>query len=113
MSALGLFSKGLRREELIMNKQLRSVCVGLSTLAIVHCTSFAQPAQKNSAADPTAISALKTKEQSSEKIADEWRANRKAMMKGDMTEESYVQQCSVNDDVPAIPEPKTNASAPK
>jgi hypothetical protein len=61
-----------------MNKQLRLVCVGLSTLAIVHCTSFAQPAQKNSAANPTAIS--------SEKIAkgceDEWRANQKVLMKG-------------------------------
>jgi hypothetical protein len=103
-----------------MKKQLCLVSVGLPALAIVHCTSFAEPAQQNSAAAPTAISALKTKEQSSEKIAkdceDEWRANREAMMKGGMTEDSYVQQCSVKDDVPAIPEPKTNttpSSAPK
>jgi hypothetical protein len=103
-----------------MKKPLCSVCLGLPALAIVHCTAFAEPAQQNSAAVPTGISALMTKEQSSEKIVkqckDEWRANREAMMKGGMTEDSYVQQCSVKDDVPAIPEPKKNtapSSAPK
>jgi hypothetical protein len=39
------------------------------------------------------------------------------MMKRDMTEDFYVEQCSVKDDVPAIPsKPKTNAApsaAPK
>jgi len=39
------------------------------------------------------------------------------MMKRGMTEESYVEQCSIEDDVPAIPsETKTNAApsaAPK
>jgi hypothetical protein len=71
---------------------------------------------------PAAISApLKTNEQSSKKTAkdcdDEWRADQEAMMKRGMTEESYVEQCSVEDDVPAIPtETKTNAApsaAPK
>jgi len=85
--------------------------IGLPALAIVHCTSFAEPAQQqSSAAAPTGISALKKKEQSWEKIVkdckDEWRANREAIMTGGMTEDSYVQQCSVKDDVPAIPQPK-------
>jgi hypothetical protein len=48
---------------------------------------------------------------------DEWRADQEEMIKHDMTEESYVEQCSVADDVPAIaPETKTNAArsaAPK
>jgi hypothetical protein len=39
------------------------------------------------------------------------------MMKQGMTEDSYVEQCSVKDDVPAVPpETKTNAApsaAPK
>jgi hypothetical protein len=103
-----------------MKKPPSFVCLALPALAIVHCTAFAEPAQQNSAAAPTGISALKTNEKSSEKIVkdceDEWRANREAMMKGGMTEDSYVQQCSVKDDVPAIPEPKKNAapsSAPK
>ena len=112
--------KGYANRSRKLKKQLCLVCVGLPALAIVHCTSFAETAQQSSAAAPTAISALKTNGQSSEKIAkdceEEWRANRDAMTKGGMTEESYVQQCSVKDDVPAIPEPKTNAapsSAPK
>jgi hypothetical protein len=98
-----------------MKKQL---CL-VSALGIVQCTSFAsfaEPAQQIAA--PTANSA--PNEQSSKKIEkdceDEWRANQEAMMKGDMTEDSYVQQCIVKDDVPAIPEPKTKAapsSAPK
>ena len=88
--------------------------IGLPALAIVHWTAFAEPAQQNSTTVPTGNSALKTNKQSSEKIAkdceDEWRANREAMMKGGMTEDSYVQQCSVKDDVPAIPEPQTKAA---
>jgi hypothetical protein len=36
---------------------------------------------------------------------DEWRADKEAMMKRDMTEDRYVEQCSVKDDVPAIPVP--------
>jgi hypothetical protein len=104
-----------------MKKPLSFVCLGLPALAIVHCASFAEPAQQNSAAAPTGISALKTKERSSEKIVRdceaEWRANRETMVKGGMTEDSYIQQCSVKDDVPAIPaKTKTNgapSSAPK
>jgi hypothetical protein len=95
-----------------MKKQLWFVCVGLPALAIVHCTSFAEPAQA-----PASTGNSTLNEQSSKKIEkdceDEWRANQEAMMKGDMTEESYVQQCIVKDDVPAIPEPKAVPSSPK
>jgi len=95
-----------------MKKQLWFACVGLPALAIVHCTSFAEPAQQNLAPAPAANSVLN--EQSAKKIVKdceaEWSANQEAMMKGGMTEDSYVQQCSVKDDVPAIPEPKTKAA---
>jgi len=105
--------KGYANRSGTMKKPLCFV-IGLPALAIVHWTAFAEPAQQNSAAASTGISALKTKEQSWEKIVkdckDEWRANREAIMKGGMTEDSYVQQCSVKDDVPAIPEPKKNAA---
>jgi hypothetical protein len=103
-----------------MKKPLCFICFGLPALAILHWTAFAEPAQQNSTIAPAGNSALKTKKQGSEKIVkdceDEWRANREAIMKSGMSEDSYVQQCSVKDDVPAIPEPKKNAapsSAPK
>ena len=105
-----------------MKKQLCLICVGLPALAIVHCTSFAETAQQNSAAAPASSAApLKTDGQGSKTVVencrDEWRVNQEAMMKRDMTEDSYVEQCSEKDDVSAIPsEPKTNAapsSAPK
>jgi len=99
------------------------VCGALAGITILHFGAFAEPARPNpTAASPAAVSApLKTNEQSSKKTAkdcdDEWRADREAMMKRGMTEESYVEQCSVEDDVPAIPsETKTNAApsaAPK
>jgi hypothetical protein len=42
----------------------------------------------------------------------EWRADREAMMKRDLTEDRYVEQCSVKDDVPTIPsETKTDAAS--
>jgi hypothetical protein len=65
---------------------------------------------------PAAISApLNSNEQSSKKTAkdcdDEWRADQEVMMKRGMTEDSYVEQCSLEGDVPAIPsETKTNAA---
>ena len=103
-----------------MNKQFWLVSLGLPALAIVHWTAFAEPAQQNSTTAPAGNSALKTNERSAKKIVkdceDEWKANQEAIMKGGMTEDSYVQQCSVKDDVPHIPEPKAKAapsSAPK
>jgi hypothetical protein len=90
-----------------MKKQLWFVCVGLPALAIMHCTSSAEPAQT-----PASTAALN--QQSAKQITNdceaEWRANQEAMMKGGMTEDSYVQQCSLKDDVPAIREPKTKAA---
>jgi len=106
-----------------MKKRPCLVCGTLAGITILHFNAFAETAKPDAtAAPPAAISApLKTDGQSSKKIAkdcdDEWRANQEEMMKHDMTEESYVKQCSVADDVPAIPsETKTNAApsaAPK
>jgi hypothetical protein len=106
-----------------MKKHLCSVCCALAGTIVLHLTALAETAKPNSTATaPAAISAPhKTNGQSSKKTAkdcdDEWRANQEAMIKNGMTEDSYVEQCSVEDDVPAIPsETKTNAApspAPK
>jgi hypothetical protein len=105
-----------------MKRHLCSVCCALAGIVTPHFTAVAETAKPNSTAAPAAISTpLKANEQSSKKTAkdcdDEWRADREAMMKHGMTEDSYVEQCSVADDVPAIPsEPKTNvapSAAPK
>jgi hypothetical protein len=106
-----------------MKKHLCLVCGALAGITILHFTAFAETAKPNAtAAPPAAVSApLKTNGQSSKKAAkdcdDEWRADRETMMRRGMTEESYVEQCSVEDDVPATPsETKTNAApsaAPK
>jgi hypothetical protein len=106
-----------------MKKHLCSVCCALAGIITPpHFTAFAETAKPNSAAAPAAISApLKTNGPSSKKTAkdcdDEWRADQEAMMKYGMTEDSYVEQCRVADDVPAIPpDTKTNAApsaAPK
>jgi hypothetical protein len=105
-----------------MKKHLRLVCHALAGITILHCPAFAETVKPNSSAAPAAITApLKTNGQSSKKTAkdcgDEWRADQKAMMEHGMTEDSYVKQCSVEDDVPAIPsETKTNTApspAPK
>jgi hypothetical protein len=104
-----------------MKKHLCLLCGALAGITILHFSAFAETAKPNATA-PAAISApLKTNRQSSKKAAkdcdDEWRADQQAMMKRAMTEESYVGQCSIEDDVPAIPsETKTNAApsaAPK
>ena len=106
-----------------MKKRPCLVCGALAGITILHFSAFAETAKPNAtAAPPAAISApLKTDGQSSKKTAkdcyDEWRTNQEEMMKHDMTEESYVEQCSAADDVPAIPsKTKTNAApsaAPK
>ena len=98
-----------------MKKQLWFVCVGLPALAIVHCTSFAEPAQAPASTGNSALNQQGAKQMTNDCEA-EWKANQESMMKGGgMTEDSYIQQCSVKDDVPAIPEPKTKAapSSPK
>ena len=106
-----------------MKKHLCLVCGALAGITILHFSAFAETAKPNATAAPSAaiFAPLKTNGQSSKKTAkdcdDEWRADQEAMMKRGMTEESYVEQCSVEDDVPAIPsETKTNAApsaAPK
>jgi hypothetical protein len=100
-----------------MKKHLCLVCGALAGTTILHFNAFAETAKPNAtAAPPATISGpLKTNGQSSKKTAkdcdDEWRADQEAMMKRGMTEESYVEQCSVEDDIPAIPsETKTNAA---
>jgi hypothetical protein len=104
-----------------MKKHLCLLCGALAGITILHFSAFADTA-KPTATPPAAISApLETNGQSSKKTAkdcdDEWRAQQDEMMKYDMTEESYVEQCSVADDVPVIPsETKTNpapSAAPK
>jgi hypothetical protein len=114
-----LFDANRRRK---MKKHLCLVCGALAGITILHFTAFAETAKPDSTAAPAAISALlKTNGQSSKKTAkdceDEWRADQETMIKQGMTEDSYVKQCSVEDDVPAIPlESKTNAApsaAPK
>ena len=104
-----------------MKNHLSLVCCALAGLTILDFPACAETAKPNSTA-PAAISTpLETNGQSSKKTAkdcdDEWRAHQQAMTKYGMTEESYVAQCSVADDAPAIPsETKTNAApsaAPK
>jgi hypothetical protein len=100
------------------------LCGALAGITMLHCGAFAETAKPDSTAAAPASSSpapLKTNEQSSKTVVEdcenEWKANQEAMMKRDMDEDSYVAQCSVKDDVPAIPsEPKTNAApsaAPK
>src|SRR5260370_42684140 len=106
-----------------MKTHLCLVCGALAGITLLHFSALAETAKPNAtAAHPDAISApLKTNEQSPKKTAkdcdDEWRADQEAMMKRGMSEESYVEQCSVEDDVPPVPsETKTNAApsaAPK
>src|SRR5271168_3765111 len=100
-----------------MKKHLCLVCGALAGITILHFSAFAETAKPNATVTaPAAISApLRTNEQSSKKTAkdcdDEWRADEEEMMRFNMTEESYVEQCSVADDVPAIPsKTKTNAA---
>jgi hypothetical protein len=106
-----------------LKKHLVLVFGALTGIAILPGSALAQTGPSNSTTVPPASSSvpLTTNGQSSKAIVEdceaEWRANRDAMMKYDMTEERYVQQCSVKDDVPAIPsEPNTKArpsAAPK
>ena len=91
-------------------------CV-LAGITIHHFGALAETAKPGATAVPPAATSapLETNGQSSKKTEkdcdDEWRANQEAMMKRGMTEDSYVEQCSVADDVPAIPPlPKRNAA---
>lgn len=99
-----------------MKNHLCSLGCAIGGFIIPHFTAFAETAEPNSTTAPAAISApLKTSGQSASKqkeCEDEWRANREAMMKHDMDEDRYVEQCSTADDVPTIPPgPKAAPSA--
>jgi hypothetical protein len=107
-----------------MKRHLCLVCDALAGMTILHFGAFAETAKPSATATPPSVisaAPLKPNGQSSKKAAqdcdDEWRANQEAMMKHDMTEESYVEQCSVADDAPAVPsKTKTNtapSAAPK
>jgi hypothetical protein len=105
-----------------MKQHLCSSFCAIAGIMLLHLTAFAETAKPSAATAAPAISApLTTNGQSSKKTTkncdDEWRANREAMMKYGMTEDSYVEQCSVADDEPSLPsETKTNAApsaAPK
>ena len=98
-----------------MKKHPCLVCGALAGITILHFGAFAETAKPNATAAPAVSAPLKTNEQSSKKTAkdcdDEWRADQEAMMKRGMTEESYVEQCSVVD-VPAIPSDAKTYDAP-
>lgn len=94
----------------------------LAGLTVQHFTAFAETTKPTSTtAAPAVASAPPANGPGSEKLVkeceDEWRADKEAMMKRDMTEDRYVEQCSAKNDVPTIPSPtKTNAApspAPK
>jgi hypothetical protein len=99
-----------------MKKYLRLVCGTLAGIVILHVTAFAETAKSNSTtATPAASSAPHTTNGQSargieEECEDEWRADKEAMMKRDMTEHRYVEQCRVKDDVPTIPSATPNKS---
>jgi hypothetical protein len=106
-----------------VKKHLWLVCGALTGITILQTSALAETGTPNStAAAPASSSApLKTYGQSSKTVVEdceaEWRADRETIMKRGMTEDSYVEQCGVKDDVPSLPsEPKTNAApsaAPK
>jgi hypothetical protein len=100
-----------------MKKQLRLVGCALAGMMIHHFSALAETSEPSATAVPPAANSAPfvTNGQSSKKAEkdcdDEWRANQEAMMKLDMAEDSYVEQCSVADDVPAIPPvPKRNGA---
>jgi len=86
-------------------------------MAILHFTVVA-PADEPHSIGPAGTSpspgtvGQSSKEKILKECRREWRADREAMMKRDMTEDTYVEQCSVRDDVPAVPaEPNAAPSA--
>jgi hypothetical protein len=93
------------------------VCGVAVGIALLHLTAVAQADEPNSIGSagralPPGTVGQNSKEQLLKDCRREWRADREAMMKRDMTEETYVEQCSVRDDVPAIPsEPRTAPAA--
>ena len=99
-----------------MKKHLWLVCgAALTAITILQSGALAETGTTNSTAPASSSAPLKTNGQSSKTVVEEceaeWRAGREAMMKRDMTEDSYVELCSAKDDVPFIPS-EPNPSAP-
>jgi hypothetical protein len=91
-----------------MKKHRCLVCGLLVGITIPHFTASAEIAKPNSTTAPAASSVPhKTNGQSPRNIEEEceaeWRADKEGMMKRGLTEDRYVEQCSVKDDVPTIP----------
>jgi hypothetical protein len=82
------------------------VCGVLAGITILHFTASAETAKPNSTTTPAASSAPHNRQSSrniEEECEAEWRADKEGMMKHGLTEDRYVEQCSVKDDVPTIP----------
>ena len=83
-----------------MKKHLCLICGALTWITILQSSALAETGTPNSTAPAPASSSapLKTNGQSSKTVVEdceaEWRADQEAMMKRDMTEDSYVEQCS-------------------
>ena len=96
-----------------MQKRVGLVRCVLAGMMVLCCPAFAQTTRPNSTAPPAAASAP-SNGQSSQKTAEdcdeEWRADRKTMTDHDMTEDSYVEQCTAANDVPALPSETTNTA---
>ena len=86
----------------------------LGGIAFLHFGASAETANPDvtATARPSISAPFKTDgDKKTEKdCEDEWRANQEAMIRYNMTEDSYVEQCSLVDDVPTIPERKMNAA---
>jgi hypothetical protein len=90
-----------------MTKHRCFVCGVLAGITILHFGASAEIAKPNTTTVPAASSAPhKTTGQRrniEEECELEWRADKEAKMKRGLTEDRYVEQCSVKDDVPTIP----------
>ena len=94
------------------------LCSVLAGIAIQHLTALAETTKPSSTTTgPAPLANGPSSERLVKECEDEWMAHKEAMMKRGMTEDRYVEQCSLRDDVPTIPsENKKNAapsSAPK
>jgi hypothetical protein len=100
-----------------MKKSLCLVCGALAGITILHFTASAGTTTSNSTSAAPAASSAPHKqnrqrpENIEEECENEWRADKEAMMKRDMTEDRYIEQCSVRDDVPPIPSENAAPSA--
>jgi hypothetical protein len=101
-----------------MKSHLSFVCRAIAGIIMLLRPAFAENAKPDSATTTPAAESPphQTIGQSSRDIVEqcenEWRAEKEAMMKHNMTEDSYVEQCRVRDDVPALPsETKTKAAS--